>query len=69
MFYNIVLETKETISKDDSHLITGNKRYFTVECFIKNPNEMLELIAKREKYEKELEQIISKEKSDNEWSS
>ena len=54
-FYNIVLEAKETISNEDSYLVTGNKRHFPIECFIKSPKEMLELITEREKYEKELE--------------
>ena len=54
-FYNIVLEAKETIYNEDSYLVTGNKRHFPIECFIKSPKEMLELITEREKYEKELE--------------
>lgn len=42
VFYNVVMETKEKIN--NAYLITGNKKDFPIEIFIKSPKEMVDLI-------------------------
>jgi len=67
VFYNIVLEAKDAISNEDSYLVTGNKKHFPIECFIKSPKEMLDLINEREKFENSVRKSIVHEESDIEW--
>ncbi len=44
-FYEVVLEKRKT---DDSYLVTGNQKHFPVLPFIVSPNEMLDILDRKQ---------------------